>query len=43
MNKKIGMAIAIGVAVVGWIGYAEHPTARRLRTAVVETIQAFLA
>ncbi len=43
MEKQIAAAIAIGIAVVGWIGYAEHPTARRLRKAVVETVQALLA
>ena len=43
MEKQIGVALAVGFAAVAWVGYAEHPTARKLRKAVIATVQALLA
>ena len=43
MEKQIGIAIAVGCTVVAWVGYAEHPTARRLRKAIIATVEAILA
>ena len=38
MNGKV-VALVLGfIAAAAWVNFAEHPTARNLRTAVVDTL-----
>ncbi len=43
MRREFGIAIAVGLATAAWVRYSEHPTALRLRKAVIATVQALLA
>jgi hypothetical protein len=36
-NQLLG-ALAVAIAATAWVGFAEHPTARNLRRAVVATL-----
>jgi hypothetical protein len=37
-NQVIGAALVL-IALAAWINYAEHPTARNLRRAVIDTLE----
>lgn len=43
MDPKITVAIVVLVAALAWISYAAHPTARRLRQAIIDTAEALVA
>jgi hypothetical protein len=38
MAKELKGLILIGICLTGWIAFADHPTARNLRAALIGTL-----
>jgi hypothetical protein len=38
-SRQIWQAVLLLIAVGAWINYAEHPTARNLRRAIIDTLE----
>ncbi len=36
--NKLVFLLTVGIAAVAWLTYAEHPTARNLRAAIIDTL-----
>jgi hypothetical protein len=39
MTSDLIVMIGIAVAAAAWIGFAEHPMARNLRRAIIDTLE----
>ena len=42
MSNELAIALALLGVAAAWVGFAEHPTARQLRKAVITTLVAVL-
>ncbi len=36
--KRLVFLLTVGIAAAAWLTYAEHPTARNLRAAIIDTL-----